>query len=52
MKNEPAKDCYSTHKFHVLAEEGSGTLWSVDLKDAEIACPEWIRLTVSEGGLV
>jgi FkbH-like protein len=50
-KNAPAKDFYSAHKFHVLAEQDSGTLWSVDLKDAEVVCPQWIRLTVSEGAV-
>jgi FkbH-like protein len=46
-KNTPAKEFYSTHKFRLLTERGGETLWSVDVRDTEIACPPWIRLILS-----
>jgi FkbH-like protein len=50
-KNEPAKQFYAGHNFRLLAERDGGTLWSVDLGQAEFKCPEWIRLTVAGGAL-
>jgi FkbH-like protein len=50
-KNEPAKDFYPGHNFRPLAERDGGTLWSVDLGQAEFKCPEWIRLTIAGGAL-
>jgi FkbH-like protein len=50
-KNDPAKDFYPQHNFQLLAERDSGTLWAVDLRQAQVKCPEWIRLTISEGAL-
>jgi FkbH-like protein len=50
-KNEPAKEFYPEHKFRLLAERDGGTLWSVDLEEAEFKCPAWIRLTVAGGAL-
>jgi FkbH-like protein len=50
-KNEPAKQFYPEHHFRLLAERDGGTLWSVDLGQAEFKCPEWIRLTVTGGAL-
>ena len=46
-KNTPAKEFYSTHKFRLLTERAGETLWSVDVRDTEIACPPWIRLSLS-----
>lgn len=48
-KNAPASEFYPTHKFRCVAERDEGTCWALDLEDAEIACPEWIQLTVSQG---
>jgi predicted enzyme involved in methoxymalonyl-ACP biosynthesis len=50
-KNEPAKAFYPEHNFRPLAERDGGTLWFVDLEEAEIRCPEWIQLTVAGGAL-
>jgi FkbH-like protein len=50
-RNEPAKEFYPEHTFRPLAERDGGTLWSVDLEEAEIKCPEWIQLTVAGGAL-
>ncbi len=46
-KNTPAKEFYSTHNFRLLTERAGETLWSVDVRDTEIACPPWIRLILS-----
>ncbi len=48
-KNAPASEFYPTHKFRCVAERDEGTCWALDLEDAEIACPEWVQLTVSQG---
>ena len=48
-KNAPAKEFYPIHRFRSLTEQDSGTLWAVDLNDVAITCPQWIRLSVSEG---
>lgn len=48
-KNGPARELYPTHKFRCLREENEGTFWSLDVEDADIACPEWIRLTAADG---
>jgi FkbH-like protein len=50
-KNEPAKEFYPRHNFRLLAERDGGTLWSMDVEQAEFKCPEWIRLTVVGGAL-
>jgi FkbH-like protein len=50
-KNEPAKEFYPQHNFRPLAERDGGTLWGVDLGQADCKCPEWIRLIVAEGAL-
>jgi FkbH-like protein len=47
-KNAPAKAFYPDHKFRIGAEQPEGTLWTLDLRDAEIACPDWIRLITQE----
>ncbi|HET9532461.1 MAG TPA: HAD-IIIC family phosphatase, partial [Blastocatellia bacterium] len=48
-KNSVAKDFYARHGFLPLEEEGERALWAVEPSAARIACPEWIRLIVSEG---
>jgi FkbH-like protein len=50
-KNEPAREFYPRHNFRPQAERDGGTLWSVDLGQAECKCPAWIRLIVAEGAL-
>ena len=46
-KNDLAKEVYAQHKFQLIEENGRGALWSLDLDKHEIACPEWIKLTVN-----
>jgi FkbH-like protein len=42
--NEPAKEFYPGHKFQPVTQQDVGTLWSMDLREAEIPHPQWIRL--------
>lgn len=44
-KNQPAQSVYPSHQFQQVAAEAQGTKWSLDLAQADISCPEWIRLT-------
>lgn len=48
-KNAPAQDFYRTHGFASVEETDAGTLWKLDLQQAEILCPEWIASTMLEG---
>ena len=48
-KNSPARDLYSSHRFKAIATEHGATLWSLNLTEADISCPEWIRLYVTNG---
>jgi FkbH-like protein len=48
-KNAPAKDFYRGHGFAPVAESDGGTRWALDLSEAEVSCPEWIRLVVTNG---
>jgi FkbH-like protein len=50
-KNDLAREFYAQHKFRVVEENGRGALWSLDLDKHEIACPEWIQLTVNAGAM-
>jgi FkbH-like protein len=49
-KNAPACEFYREHGFRLLAEQTSdgapGQLWSLDLADATLECPDWVRLIV------
>jgi len=46
-RNAPARDFYRTHGFQLLSEDATGQLWSLDLADAELHAPEWVRLLVA-----
>ena len=48
-KNIAAQDFYSNHGFHVLEQNGKGTLWGLDLAETPVPCPEWVRLHVVNG---
>ena len=48
-KNAPAREFYSEHGFQVLQQTSSGTLWGLDLSQASLSCPQWIRLHVVNG---
>jgi len=48
-KNAPARDFYAQHGFSQHEANGDGAFWTLDLADASLRCPEWIKL-VSPGG--
>jgi len=48
-KNAPVKDLYASHKFQQIASDNGATLWSLNLGEANIPFPEWIRLHVTNG---
>ncbi len=48
-KNAPAKDFYAHHGFQQESSNSEGSLWTLDLHKAEIACPEWIKVRVLAG---
>jgi FkbH-like protein len=48
-KNTPVRDLYTRHQFEPIATQGGATLWSLNLAEAEISQPEWIRLVVTSG---
>jgi FkbH-like protein len=50
QKNTPVRELYPSHQFEPIATRGSATLWSLNLAEAEISQPEWIRLCVPSGG--
>jgi FkbH-like protein len=47
-KNDLAKEFYALHGFNKLREQNGDTLWSLDLNETEMRCPEWIKLTPEE----
>jgi FkbH-like protein len=47
-KNTPAAEFYRKHGFELCTTTDAGTLWHLDLSKAEVTCPDWIRLTVTE----
>ncbi len=46
-KNAPARDFYSQHGFNRQETNGSGSLWTLDLKGSPLRCPDWIKLKVT-----
>ena len=44
-KNAPAASFYRDHRFALAAERDGAGRWSLDLRDAGIACPPWIDLS-------
>jgi FkbH-like protein len=44
-KNKPAEGFYADHHFTAKEKSDIGTLWSLDLRQTEIACPPWIQLS-------
>ena len=48
-KNAPVKDLYADHKFRPIASNNDATLWSLNLGEANIPFPEWIRMHVTNG---
>ena len=46
-KNAPARDFYEQHGMVRREVNGSGSLWTLDLSDSKLRCPEWIKLKVA-----
>lgn len=49
-KNLPARDFYPQQNFSLKMQNSDGFLWAFDLTQGEIACPDWIKLNVTDGG--
>ena len=43
-KNAPAAAFYREHGFEAVETNGSGVMWSLDLRSSELRVPEWIEL--------
>jgi len=48
-KNAAAESFYPRHGFHLVEQNAKGGLWSLDLAQQVVACPEWIRLVIRNG---
>jgi len=46
-KNAPARDFYPQHGFERQEANGSGSLWTMDLKSSTLRSPDWIKLKVA-----
>ena len=49
-KNAPAREFYSQHGFILDSQNGEGTVWTLDLRNRQIACPDWVKVTINRGG--
>jgi FkbH-like protein len=49
-KNAPAREFYQQHGFELAKQNGQGSLWSLDLTQRKIASPEWIKVSMTDGG--
>jgi FkbH-like protein len=45
-KNTPCREFYGQHGFELQSQNGEGSVWVLNLQQSQIACPEWIKLTV------
>jgi FkbH-like protein len=43
-KNTPATGFYCQHGFQMVSETPAGQLWALDLANAGLRCPEWVRM--------
>jgi FkbH-like protein len=48
-KNAPARDFYANHGFTASSNNGNGTLWTLDLAENALPCPEWVNLQIMNG---
>jgi FkbH-like protein len=48
-KNAPVRELYSSHRFELIATRDGASRWGLNLEEAEIIQPEWIRLRVTSG---
>ncbi len=43
-KNAPARDFYPQHQFELVEQNGTSSLWSLDLTRQAVAFPKWVKL--------
>lgn len=48
-KNAPARNFYPSHGFATAGNDGDATLWTLDLANPSVTCPEWVKLSILEG---
>ena len=48
-KNAPAKNFYAQHGFTLESSNGDGSTWILDLQNAFVARPDWVKLRVLAG---
>lgn len=46
-KNAPVKDLYASHRFEAVETNNGATLWRLNLQEAAIPFPEWIRVNIT-----
>lgn len=49
QKNSPVHNLYLSHQFQPVASDGDAILWRLNLSEAAITPPEWIRLSLIPG---
>ena len=49
QKNSPVHTLYLSHQFEPVAADGDAILWRLNLSEAAITPPEWIRLSLVPG---
>jgi FkbH-like protein len=48
-KNAPAKEFFCQSGFKCHLRDGEGSQWILNLQEQQIACPDWIKLSVNNG---
>jgi FkbH-like protein len=43
-KNDPVRELYSTHHFRAIDSVDDAVLWSLNLAEQDVCCPQWIHL--------
>jgi FkbH-like protein len=49
-KNAPAREFYPLHGFRPETHLGEDGVWSLNLQEQKIACPDWVKLSNFNGG--
>ena len=49
-KNAPARSFYERHGFRLLSQSEQETVWTLDLRQSTISCPDWMKLTMTKEG--
>jgi FkbH-like protein len=48
-KNQPAREFYPSHGFVIEKQSDDATLWTLDLSNSTLSCPDWITLRILNG---